>query len=106
MVVIGYLFPALVIQPLRDAFETVGNWPSEVASTLRTSPWKTFWRIKLPLARPGFLSAAIFRFFHTVGVFGVVQMIGGNLPDKTAVISTTIMTYVEADHFVKQIACA
>jgi len=97
--VIGSIIYSLpfVVQPLRDAFEVIGSWPSEVASTLRASPWQTFWRVKLPLARPGFLSAAILGFAHTVGEFGVVQMIGGNLPDKTAVISTTIMTYVEAD---------
>lgn len=97
--VIGSIIYSLpfVVQPIRNAFESIGQRPFEVAATLRASPWRAFWTVAVPLARPGLLSGAILGFAHTVGEFGVVQMIGGNLPGKTAVISTTIMSYVEAD---------
>ncbi|MBI0026795.1 molybdate ABC transporter permease subunit [Bartonella sp. M0187] len=85
-----------VVQPIRNSFEAMGKRPMEVAATLRASPWKAFWKVALPIASPGFMTAAVLGFAHTVGEFGVVQMIGGNLPGKTAVISTTIMSYVEA----------
>ncbi|MCT6919937.1 MAG: ABC transporter permease subunit, partial [Bifidobacteriales bacterium] len=85
-----------VVQPIRNSFEAMGRRPMEVAATLRASPWKAFWKVALPIASPGFMTAAVLGFAHTVGEFGVVQMIGGNLPGKTAVISTTIMSYVEA----------
>lgn len=85
-----------VVQPIRNSFEAMGKRPMEVAATLRASPWQAFWKVALPIASPGFMTAAVLGFAHTVGEFGVVQMIGGNLPGKTAVISTTIMGYVEA----------
>lgn len=88
-----------VVQPIRNAFEAMGSRPIEVAATLRASPWKAFWTVVVPLASPGFMTAAVLGFAHTVGEFGVVQMIGGNIPGHTAVISTTIMGYVEAGQF-------
>lgn len=96
--VIGSVIYSLpfVVQPIRNSFEAMGKRPMEVAATLRASPWKSFWKVALPIASPGFMTAAVLGFAHTVGEFGVVQMIGGNLPGKTAVISTTIMGYVEA----------
>jgi molybdate transport system permease protein len=68
----------------------------EVAATLRASPWDAFFSVALPLARPGFVTAAILSFAHTVGEFGVVLMIGGNIPDTTRVVSTQIYGHVEA----------
>jgi len=102
-----FTFPGLVIasvfyslpfmvQPLQNAFEAIGDRPLEVAATLRASPWDTFWSVVLPLAKPGFLSGAILAFAHTVGEFGVVLMIGGNIPDKTRVVSVQIYDHVEA----------
>jgi molybdate transport system permease protein len=85
-----------VVQPLQNAFEAVGTRPLEVAATLRASPWDTFWSVAVPLARPGFLSGAVLGFAHTVGEFGVVLMIGGNIPDKTRVVSVQIYDHVEA----------
>lgn len=85
-----------VVQPLQNAFEAIGTRPLEVAATLRASPWDTFWSVVVPLARPGFLSAAVLGFAHTVGEFGVVLMIGGNIPDKTRVVSVQIYDHVEA----------
>ncbi|WP_323142425.1 molybdate ABC transporter permease subunit [Massilia phyllosphaerae] len=85
-----------VVQPLQNAFEAIGERPLEVAATLRASPWDTFWTVAVPLARPGFLSAAVLGFAHTVGEFGVVLMIGGNIPDKTRVVSVQIYDHVEA----------
>ena len=84
------------IQPICYAFESMGKRPMEVAATLRNSPLKSFFRVALPLAKPGILTAAILSFSHTVGEFGVVLMIGGNIPNKTAVVSTQIYGYVEA----------
>ena len=85
-----------VVQPLQQAFEAIGDAPLEAAATLRASPWDTFIHVALPLARPGFITAAILGFAHTVGEFGVVLMIGGNIPDKTRVMSVQIFDHVEA----------
>jgi len=85
-----------VVQPLQNAFEAIGPRPLEVAATLRASPWDTFWSVVVPLARPGFLSGAVLGFAHTVGEFGVVLMIGGNIPDRTRVVSVQIYDHVEA----------
>jgi molybdate transport system permease protein len=95
--VIGSVVAALptVLQPIRNAFQAVGDRPLEAAATLRASPWQAFWRVALPLASPGFLSAAVLGFSHTVGNFGVVLMIGGNIPGRTRVMSTAIFDYVE-----------
>ena len=84
------------VQPLQHAFEAVGRRPMEVAATLRARPLDAFFTVALPLARPGFVTAAIMSFAHTVGEFGVVLMIGGNIPDKTRVVSTQIYGHVEA----------
>ena len=85
-----------VVQPLQQAFEALGDAPLEAAATLRASPWDTFFSVVLPLARPGFITAAILGFAHTVGEFGVVLMIGGNIPEKTRVLSVQIYDHVEA----------
>ncbi len=96
--VIASVFYSLpfVVQPLQNAFEAIGERPLEVAATLRASPWDTFWSVAVPLARPGFISGAILGFAHTVGEFGVVLMIGGNIPEKTRVVSVLIYDHVEA----------
>ena len=85
-----------VVQPIQNAFMTMGERPLEVAATLRASPLETFFTVALPLARPGFVTAAILGFAHTVGEFGVVLMIGGNIPDQTRVLSMQIYNHVEA----------
>ena len=85
-----------VVQPLQNAFGAIGQRPLEVAATLRASPWDTFVHVVLPLARPGFVTASILGFAHTGGEFGVVLMIGGNIPDKTRVVSVQIFDHVEA----------
>ena len=85
-----------VVQPLQNAFGAIGDRPLEVAATLRASPWDTFFSVVIPLARPGFVTASILGFAHTVGEFGVVLMIGGNIPDKTRVVSVQIYDHVEA----------
>jgi len=85
-----------VVQPLQNAFAAIGPRPLEVAATLRASPWDSFRHVVLPLARPGFISASVLGFAHTVGEFGVVLMIGGNIPDKTRVVSVQIYDHVEA----------
>ncbi len=85
-----------VVQPLQNAFEAIGDRPLEVAATLRAGPWDRFFSVVLPLARPGFVTAAILGFAHTVGEFGVVLMIGGNIPGKTRVVSVQIYDHVEA----------
>lgn len=85
-----------VVQPLQNAFDAIGERPLEVAATLRAGPWDTFFSIVLPLARPGFITAGVLGFAHTVGEFGVVLMIGGNIPDKTRVVSVQIYDHVEA----------
>ena len=84
------------VQPLQHAFESMGARPLEVAYTLRASPLDAFFSVALPLARPGLITAAILSFSHTVGEFGVVLMIGGNIPGKTRVLSTQIYGHVEA----------
>jgi molybdate transport system permease protein len=85
-----------VVQPIRNAFEAFGDRPLEVAATLRASPWDAFWTIAVPLARPGFMTGAVLGFAHTVGEFGVVLMIGGNIPGQTKVLSIAIYDYVES----------
>jgi len=85
-----------VVQPIQNAFEAIGERPLEVAATLRASPFDTFYSVVLPLARPGYLTATVLGFAHTVGEFGVVLMIGGNIPDKTRVVSVQIYDHVEA----------
>ncbi len=84
------------VQPVQHAFESMGRRPMEVAFTLRAGPWDAFFSVALPLARPGLITAAILSFSHTVGEFGVVLMIGGNIPGKTRVVSTQIYGHVEA----------
>ena len=84
-----------VVQPIRNAFEAVGERPLEVAATLRASPARAFWTVAVPLARPGFLTGAVLGFAHTVGEFGVVLMIGGNIPGETKVLSVAIYDFVE-----------
>ncbi len=90
-----YSLPFMV-QPLQTAFEGIGDRPLEVAATLRASPLDAFFTVAVPLARPGFLTASILTFAHTVGEFGVVLMIGGNLPGVTRVASVQIYDHVEA----------
>ena len=90
-----YSLPFMV-QPLQNAFEAIGERPLEVAATLRASPLDTFFSVVLPLARPGFVTAGILTFAHTVGEFGVVLMIGGNIPGVTRVASVQIYDHVEA----------
>lgn len=85
-----------VIQPLQNAFANIGHRPLEVAATLRASPLDRFFTVAVPLARPGFLTAAVLGFAHTVGEFGVVLMIGGNIPGETQVLSIAIYDHVEA----------
>lgn len=89
------------VQPIQHAFESMGTRPMEVAFTLRARPIDAFFSVALPLARPGILTAAILTFAHTVGEFGVVLMIGGNIPGKTRVISTQIYGHVEAMEYVQ-----
>nr|WP_321456445.1 molybdate ABC transporter permease subunit [uncultured Cohaesibacter sp.] len=89
-----YSLPFMV-QPVRNAFEAIGERPLEVASTLRASPLDCFFSVVLPLARPGIITGTILSFAHTVGEFGVVLMIGGNIPGETKVLSIAIYDYVE-----------
>lgn len=102
-----FSFPGLVIgsvlfslpfavQPLRDAFAAIGARPLEVAATLGASPLDRFFTVAVPLARRGFVTAATLSFAHTVGEFGVVLMIGGNIPGRTQVVSVAIFDHVEA----------
>ncbi len=84
-----------VVQPIRNAFEAIGDRPLEVAATLRAGPLDRFFTVALPLARRGFLTGAVLGFAHTVGEFGVVMMIGGNIPGQTQVLSVAIFDYVE-----------
>lgn len=104
---LAFTFPGLVIgstlyslpfvvQPIRNAFEAFGIRPLEVAATLRAGPWDAFWSVAVPLARPGLLTGAVLGFAHTVGEFGVVLMIGGNIPGQTKVLSVAIYDYVES----------
>ena len=84
------------VQPLLHAFQNMGNRPLELASTLRASPLDAFFSVALPLAWPGFVSAAVLSFAHTIGEFGMVLMMGGNIPGQTQVLSTQIYGHVEA----------
>lgn len=88
-----------VVQPLQQAFEAVPQRLMEAAATLRANAWDRFFTIALPLARPGFITAAVLGFAHTVGEFGVVLMIGGNIPGQTRVLSVAIYDHVEATEF-------
>jgi molybdate transport system permease protein len=88
-----------VVQPLQDAFGAIGRRPMEVAATLRASPVDRFFTIALPMARPGFITAAVLGFAHTLGEFGVVLMIGGNIPGETRVASIAIYDHVEGLEF-------
>lgn len=95
--VIGSVFYSMpfVVQPLQGAFTAIGRRPMEVAATLRASPLDRFFTVAVPLARSGFLTAAVLGFAHTVGEFGVVLMIGGNIPGQTQVLSIAIYDHVE-----------
>jgi len=95
--VIGSFFYSLpfMVQPLRNAFGAIGDDALEVASSLGASNWQRFWRVALPLARPGYITGAVMTFAHTVGEFGVVLMIGGNIPGQTKVIAIALYDYVE-----------
>jgi len=84
------------VQPITNAFAAIGARPLEVAATLRASLWDRFWSVAVPLARPGFITAAVLAFAHTVGEFGVVLMLGGNIPGETRVLSVAIYDHVEA----------
>ncbi len=103
---LAFSFPGLVIgsviyslpftvQPIRSAFEAVGDRPLEAAATLRASPWDAFWTVAVPLARPGLIAGAVLGFAHTIGEFGVILMIGGNIPGATRVLSIAIYDHVE-----------
>lgn len=85
-----------VVQPIQNAFEAIGDPMLEAAATLRASPLDTFLNVVLPLAKPGYLTAVVMGFAHTVGEFGVVLMIGGNIPDRTRVVSVLLYDHVEA----------
>jgi molybdate transport system permease protein len=104
---LAFSFPGLVfgsviyslpfmVQPVRNAFEAIGTRPLEAAATLRAGPWDRFFSVALPLARAGILSGAVLSFAHTVGEFGVVLMIGGNIPGKTKTLSLAMYDYVES----------
>ena len=88
-----------VVQPLQQAFEAIPERSLEAAATLRAGPWDRFFSVALPLARPGILTASVLGFAHTVGEFGVVLMIGGNIPGATRVLSVAIYEHVEATEF-------
>lgn len=85
-----------VVQPLQNAFEAMGERPLEAAATLRACPLDAFFTVAVPLARPGYLTAIVMGFAHTVGEFGVVLMMGGNIPGQTRVVSVQIYDHVEA----------
>lgn len=101
--VIGSLVYSLpfAVQPLQGAFEALGDRPMEVAATLGAKPVDAFFSVVLPLVRPGVFTATVLTFAHTIGEFGVVLMIGGNIPGKTQVVSTEIYTFVEAMEYEK-----
>ena len=97
LVVSSFLYSLpFVVQPLQTAFSAIGNRPLEAAATLRASPLDTFFSVVMPLSKSGFLTATVLGFAHTVGEFGVVLMVGGNIPDKTRVVSVQIYNHVEA----------
>ena len=95
--VIGSFFYSLpfMVQPLRNGFAAIGEDALEAATSLGASNWQRFWRVALPLARPGYITGAVMTFAHTVGEFGVVLMIGGNIPGQTKVIAIALYDYVE-----------
>ena len=95
--VIGSIVYSLpfVVQPIRNSFEAVGQGPIDAALSLRASKWDAFWSVVVPLSRSGLISGAVLGFAHTVGEFGVVLMIGGNIPGETRVLSVAIYEYVE-----------
>lgn len=95
-----YSFPFMV-QPLVTAFESVGTRPIEVAATLHCRPLDAFFHVVMPLAKHGIITGVLMSFAHTIGEFGVVLMIGGNIPNQTQVVSTEIYTYVEAMEYAK-----
>ena len=99
--VIGSVFYSLpfVVQPLQDAFASVDDTVLDAAATLRASPLDRFMSVAVPLARPGFLTAAVLGFAHTVGEFGVVLMIGGNIPGRTQTLSIAIYDYTEVMNY-------
>ena len=84
-----------VVQPIRNAFEAVGKRPLEAAATLGATPWDAFWSVAVPLAKPGIVTGAVLGFAHTIGEFGVVLMLGGNIPGETRVLSIAVYEYVE-----------
>lgn len=90
-----------VVQPIRNAFDALGDRPLEIAATLRASPWDRFWSVALPLARRGLMTGAVLGFAHTIGEFGVVLMIGGNIPGETRVLSVAVYDYVETLQWTK-----
>lgn len=96
--VVGSVFYSMpfVVQPIQNAMEAIGERPLEAAATLRAGPWDRFFSVVVPMARPGFVTATILGFAHTVGEFGVVLMIGGNIPGETRVVSVQIYDHVEA----------
>ena len=95
--VIGSFFYSLpfMVQPLRNGFAAIQTDQLEAAASLGATPWQSFWRIALPLARPGYVTGAVMTFAHTVGEFGVVLMIGGNIPGETKVVAIALYDYVE-----------
>lgn len=88
-----------VVQPLQNAFQTIGRGPLEAAATLRATPWDTFFSVIVPMAKSSYITAVVMGFAHTVGEFGVVMMIGGDIPDETRVLSVTIYDHVESLEF-------
>ncbi len=97
-IVVGSLLYSMpfVVQPIQNAFEAVGARPLEVAASLRAGPWDRFFTVVVPLARPGFFTAIVLGFAHTIGEFGLVLMLGGNIPGRTRVLSVDIYDHVEA----------
>jgi molybdate transport system permease protein len=95
--VIGSLFYSLpfMVQPLRNAFAAIGTEPLEAVAALGASSWQRFLRVAVPLARPGYVTGAVMTFAHTVGEFGVVLMIGGNIPGETKVVAIALYDFVE-----------
>jgi len=89
-----YSFP-FAVQPIQSAFEGIGKAPLEAAATLGATPWQTFWRVASPLALRGYISAIVLGFAHTIGEFGVVLMVGGNIPGSTKVVSIAVYEHVE-----------
>ena len=93
-----YSFP-FAVQPIQNAFQNIGKKPLEVAATLGASPFDCFFSISLPMIRPGLITAAVLSFAHTIGEFGVILMIGGNIPGETKVLSVAIYDHVESMEF-------